>query len=181
VKIAAALLALLALTACGGRKSPSAEEVVRAWSAALDQNDNEHAARLFAHGARIIQNGELILTTHADAVRWNAGLPCGGRISALEVHGRDEVLAVFDLGARPQHRCDGIGRQAAALFQVEHGEIVLWHQIVCPSASRPGRRSDLDRGPLQDSEHEQRERDERAQHDDQCRCTSTHRCPPSRF
>jgi hypothetical protein len=138
VKIAAALFALLALTACGGAKSPSAEEVVRAWSAALDRNDNEHAARLFAHGARIIQNGQLILTTHADAVRWNAGLPCGGRISALEVHGRDEVLAVFDLGTRPQHRCDGIGRQAAALFQVEHGEIVLWHQTAVPERFAPG-------------------------------------------
>jgi hypothetical protein len=132
MKVAPILLAVLALTACGGSRSASAEDVVRAWSAALDRNDNEHAARLFAHGARIIQDGELTLSTHADAVRWNAGLPCGGRISALEVHGHDEVLAVFDLSSRPQHRCDGIGRQAAALFQVEHGEIVLWHQTAVP-------------------------------------------------
>jgi hypothetical protein len=138
MKAAPILLAVLALTACGGGKSPSAEDVVRAWSAALDRNDNEHAARLFAHGARVIQDGELTLATHADAVRWNAGLPCGGRISALEVHGKDEVLAVFDLSSRPQHRCDGIGRQAAALFQVEDGEIVLWHQTAVPERLAPG-------------------------------------------
>ena len=138
MKAAPILLAVLALTACGGSKSPSAEDVVRTWSAALDRNDNEHAARLFAHGARIIQNGELTLATHADAVRWNAGLPCGGRISALEVHGKDEVLAVFDLSSRPRHRCDGIGRQAAALFQVEDGEIVLWHQTAVPERLAPG-------------------------------------------
>ncbi|MFL5926414.1 MAG: hypothetical protein ACJ77E_05715 [Gaiellaceae bacterium] len=138
MRTAATLLALLALTACGGSRSTSAEDVVRAWSAALDRNDNEHAARLFAHGARIVQDGELTLATHADAVRWNAGLPCGGRISALELHGNDEVIAVFDLSNRPQHRCDGIGRQAAALFQVEKGQIVLWHQTAVPEQFAPG-------------------------------------------
>jgi hypothetical protein len=138
MKAAATLFALLALTACGGEKSASAEDVVRAWSAALDSNDNERAARLFADGARVVQDGELTLATHADAVRWNAGLPCGGRISALEAHGKDEVLAIFDLDNRPQHRCDGIGKQAAALFQVEHGQIVLWHQTAVPARFAPG-------------------------------------------
>jgi hypothetical protein len=134
----ATLLVLLALTACGGAKTASAPDVVRAWSAALDRNDNEQAARLFAHGAQIIQNGELILTTHADAVRWNAGLPCGGRISHLETHGNGEVLAVFDLQARPQHQCDTPGGQAAALFRVERGRIVLWHQTAVPAELAPG-------------------------------------------
>jgi hypothetical protein len=134
----AILLGLLALSACGASKSASAPDVVRAWSAALDRNDNEQAARQFAHGARIIQNGEETLTSHADAVRWNAGLPCGGRISHLELHGKSEVLAVFELRDRPQHRCDAIGDQAAAIFQVEKGEIVLWHQIAVPQRYTPG-------------------------------------------
>ena len=111
---------------------------MRAWSAALDANDNEHAARLFADDAQIVQNGEQILQTHADAVRWNAGLPCGGRISHLELHGDDEVLAIFELRNRPQHRCDGLGSQAAAIFRVEHGRIVLWHQTVVPERFAPG-------------------------------------------
>src|SRR6267378_2927069 len=87
MRLVAILLGLLALTACGSKKTASPSEVVRAWSAALDRNDNEQAARLFADGAQIIQNGEETLLTHADAVRWNAGLPCGGRISHLELHG----------------------------------------------------------------------------------------------
>jgi limonene-1,2-epoxide hydrolase len=134
----AILAGMLALTACGGQKTASAPDVVRTWSAALDRNDNEHAARLFANGARIIQNGELILATHADAVRWNAALPCGGRISHLEVRGQSQVLAVFELKNRPQHRCDGTGSQAAAIFQVDKGRIVLWHQTAVPSEYLPG-------------------------------------------
>jgi len=138
MKAAAILVAALALAGCGGAGSASAPDVVRAWSAALDANDNEHAARLFADDAQIVQNGEQILQTHADAVRWNAGLPCGGRISHLELHGDDEVLAVFELRNRPQHRCDGLGSQAAAIFRVEHGRIVLWHQTVVPERFAPG-------------------------------------------
>ena len=138
MRVLAILLAVLALTACGGKKTASAPEVVRAWSAALDRNDNEQAANLFAPGAKIIQNGEVILATHSDAVRWNAALPCGGRITRLEVRGKDEVLAVFDLDERPGHTCDGPGAQAATIFQVEHGRIVLWHQTPVPEQAAPG-------------------------------------------
>jgi limonene-1,2-epoxide hydrolase len=138
MKLVAILLGLLALTACGGKKTASAPEVVRAWSAALDRNDNEQAARLFADGAQIIQNGEATLATHADAVRWNAALPCGGRISHLVVRRNGQVLAVFELEERPQHRCDANGSQAATIFQVENGRIVLWHQTAVPDEFAPG-------------------------------------------
>ncbi len=137
MKLVAILLGLLVLTACGAKRTPSAPDVVRAWSAALDRNDNEQAARLFANGARIIQNGEAILATHADAVHWNAGLPCGGRISHLEVRSKSQVLAVFELEERPQHHCDANGNQAATLFEVEDGRIVLWHQTAVPAAYAP--------------------------------------------
>jgi limonene-1,2-epoxide hydrolase len=138
MRVLATLLGVLALTACGATKSASAPDVVRAWSAALDRNDNEQAARLFADGARVIQNGETILATHADAVQWNAALPCGGRIIRLDVESASQVLAIFDLRERPQHRCDGTGGRAAAIFQVEHGRIVLWHQTAVPAPSPPG-------------------------------------------
>jgi hypothetical protein len=138
MRLVATLLGVLALAACGGSTAASAPDVVRAWSAALDRNDNEHAARLFADGAQIVQNGEEILLTHADAVRWNAGLPCGGRISHLEQHGKSQVLAIFELQRRPQHRCDAVGGQAAAIFRVEDGQIVLWHQTVVPERFEPG-------------------------------------------
>jgi len=138
MKLLAILLAVLALTACGASKSSSPISVVRSWSAALDRNDNEHAARLFADGAQIVQNGEETLLTHADAVRWNAGLPCGGQISHLELHGKTQVLAIFELSKRPGHRCDAVGSQAAAIFRVEHGQIVLWHQTAVPERFVPG-------------------------------------------
>ena len=120
------------------RSAKSPQDVVRAWSAALDRNDNEQAAQLFADGAQIVQNGAEILATHADAVRWNASLPCGGKITHLEQRGKHEVLVVFDLRERPQHRCDGTGQQAAAIFQVVNGRIVLWHQTAVPGRLAPG-------------------------------------------
>jgi limonene-1,2-epoxide hydrolase len=131
VRFAPIVLAAVVLTSCGSH-ADSPADVVRAWSAALDRNDNEGAARLFRDGSTIVQNGELTLATHADAVRWNAALPCGGTIVFLEQRSRDEVLAVFKLRERPQHRCDAPGTEAAALFRVHGGKIELWHQTDVP-------------------------------------------------
>jgi limonene-1,2-epoxide hydrolase len=130
---AAIMLVVLALAACGGHKTTSPGEVVRAWSAALDRNDSEAAGRLFADGARVIQGDVETLATHSDAVQWNASLPCGGTITLLEPRSNGEVLAVFTLTNRPQHLCDGPGDQAAALFQVKNGKIVLWHEVDVPT------------------------------------------------
>ena len=129
---AAILLALPALAGCGGHHDPPPASVARAWSAALDRNDNEAAARLFADGAMIVQGGELVLRDHAAAVRWNAMLPCGGAIESVTTQSKTDVLVVFRLNERPQHRCDGPGTRTAALFRVQHGKIVLWHQTQAP-------------------------------------------------
>ena len=70
--------------ACGGG-STSAEGVVRAWSSAVNAGDNETAADQFATNAEIVQGGvEQRLRNRADAVDWNAGLPCSGRIVRLD-------------------------------------------------------------------------------------------------
>jgi limonene-1,2-epoxide hydrolase len=138
VRWTAITLAALALAGCGGHKTASAAQVTRAWSAALNRDDNEAAARLFADGALIVQNGSETFATHADAVRWNAGLPCGGRITRLELRGKDEVIARFELTERPRHSCDAPGGAAAAVFKVENGKIVLWHQTeVGPDDEEP--------------------------------------------
>jgi len=128
------LLAVLAVsTACGGHSANSPETVARAWSAALDRSDNADAAKLFAPYAEIVQNRELVLRTQADAIAWNAALPCGGRITRVVHEARDDqVLVVFELEERPGHRCDAPGQDAAAVFQVAHGKIVLWHQTLPP-------------------------------------------------
>jgi limonene-1,2-epoxide hydrolase len=129
------VLAAIALAGCGSG-SPSAESVVRAWSQALNQDDNETAAKLFAPDAKVVQGGTVLrLRTQHDAIAWNAALPCSGRI--LEIHSRGQTAtATFLLGNRPHSRCDGPGRHATAIFRVVRGRIVLWHQTG-PTAPEP--------------------------------------------
>jgi hypothetical protein len=128
---------VVVLAGCGSTKAASPGEVARAWSAALNTGDNEAAGRLFSSGAQIVQGGSERLRTHADAVRWNAGLPCGGTITLLEPRGDGQVLAVFRLTDRPHHICDAPGQLAAVVFEVRKGRIVLWHQTDVPKASTP--------------------------------------------
>jgi limonene-1,2-epoxide hydrolase len=111
-----------------GSSSPSAESVVRAWSQALNSDDNVRAADLFAPGAEVVQAGQVVtLRTHAQAVRWNSRLPCSGRIVSIRSDGQS-ATATFELGDRRHSRCDGPGQRATAIFRVVNGKIVLWHQ-----------------------------------------------------
>jgi limonene-1,2-epoxide hydrolase len=108
------------------------EQVVRAWSHALNTNDNVAAARLFAPNARVVQPGvDVRLSSRAIAIGFNNALPCAGKIVDLRVAGA-RVLATFLLGERPKHRCDAPGQKAAALFVVRDGKIVLWKQVPVP-------------------------------------------------
>jgi limonene-1,2-epoxide hydrolase len=128
-------LATLALSGCGSGP-PSPESVVRAWSQALNHDDNTGAAELFARGAEVVQGGHVVtLRTRRDAVAWNAALPCSGRIVSIRSHGAT-ATATFVLGNRPHNRCDGPGERATAIFKVVRGRIVLWHQTgTAPSTS----------------------------------------------
>lgn len=138
MKSAAALLALtVALGGCGGGGTASPEEVVRSWSEALNADDNDGAADLFASGAEVVQAGRSYrLSRHDDAVRWNAALPCNGRIVALEVD-EDEVTAVFVLSDSKTMPCDAPGANVAAIFIVRDGKIVRWEQTAA-EAPAPG-------------------------------------------
>jgi len=119
----------LAAAACGGHGSASPANVTRAWSQALNTGDNERAAKLFAPNAQVVQGGTSIrLRTLADAIRWNASLPCSGRILEVETRGH-EATATFELGNRTTSACDAPGATASAIFDVRDGKIVLWHQI----------------------------------------------------
>ena len=121
-----ALVAAL-LGGCGS-SNPSPESVVRAWSQELNSGDNEAAAKLFAPGAEIVQAGMMIrLRTLTDAVAWNAGLPCSGRIVSIKTSG-NTARATFVLGDRQTSKCDGPGERATAIVRVRKGKIVLWHQ-----------------------------------------------------
>jgi hypothetical protein len=125
--VAIGICSLLVAVGCGG--SRSAEDVVRAWSQALNAGDNEAAAELFAPGAQIVQGGRTVrLETHEDAVAWNASLPCSGEIVEVETEG-DNVTATFLLDDRTTSACDAPGAEATATFEIEDGKIVLWHQL----------------------------------------------------
>ena len=125
---ACCVLAALALLPGCGTGSPSAESVVRAWSQALNHDDNNTAANLFARGAKVVQLGHVItLRTYKQALAWNAALPCSGRIVSIRSRGQT-ATATFVLGDRRHSRCDGPGQEATAIFRVVSGKIVLWHQ-----------------------------------------------------
>jgi hypothetical protein len=128
-----ALLFAAVLAGCGSTP-PSPESVVRAWSQELNTGDNEDAAKLFAPGAEIVQAGTTLrLDTQAEAIAWNAALPCSGRIVSIKTNG-DTTSATFILGDRPKRKCDGPGQRATAIVRVRKGKIVLWHQTSTPPA-----------------------------------------------
>jgi len=139
VRLAGALVSLAAiafLAGCGSG-SPSAESVVRAWSAALNQDDNNTAASLFAQGAEVVQNGHVLtLRNRHQAVAWNSALPCSGKIVSIHTRGQT-ATATFVLGDRRHSQCDGPGQEATAIFKVVHGKIVLWHQTNAKGPTGP--------------------------------------------
>jgi limonene-1,2-epoxide hydrolase len=109
---------------------------VRAWSQALNVDDNNAAASLFAPDAKIVQSGQVItLRTRQDALAWNSALPCSGRILSIKSSGQT-ARATFLLGNRQHSQCDGPGQHATAIFKVVRGKIVLWHQTG-PGAAPP--------------------------------------------
>ena len=111
---------------------PKPAAIVRAWSRALNADDNLAAAQFFARNAQVIQPPLATRLTSAQlALEFNASLPCAGKVVRLTVKGK-RVTAVFVLGHRPKHTCDGPGQKAAAVFVVENGLITLWEQIPVP-------------------------------------------------
>jgi hypothetical protein len=123
---------VLGLAACAGGAEDAAgpEEVVRAWSRALNAGDNEAAAALFAVGARIEQPGFVLRVRRLDdALLWNRTLPCSGEIVRLTTRGEEEATATFLLGDRRTSPCDAPGGEAVALFRVRDGKIVLFRQL----------------------------------------------------
>lgn len=135
MRFAALLLAVFALAGCGGHKAQTPEQVVRAWSAALNRDDNAAAGALFAKDAQVIQGDVTLLHTKDEATHWNSLLPCGGTIIGITDQAKGELLVVFRLQERKFHVCDGPSDKAAAVFRVEHGKIVLWHQVPPPPAA----------------------------------------------
>ncbi|HEY7603270.1 MAG TPA: limonene-1,2-epoxide hydrolase family protein [Gaiellaceae bacterium] len=136
VAVAAAGLLAAGLPAAAKTRPATPAAVVRAWSAALDRDDNEAAADLFAKNAVVSQGGlSVVLFSHRIAVLWNSGLPCTGRIVRLTVK-KDVADATFVLGNRRSSKCDAPGTRARATFRVRNGKIARWTQL--PVRQAPG-------------------------------------------
>ena len=115
---------------------PELEKVVRAWSEAVNRNDNAAAAALFAPGAIARQSQEYHLIDAEVATIWNDGLPCAGKVVELRMVDI-AVVATFVLGQRPAHKCDAPGARAGAAFVIKDGLIVLWQQVAVPGGGTP--------------------------------------------
>jgi len=141
---AAAVTLLLGTPAALARPAATATDppatmraTVLAWSGRLNANDNAGVARLFAVPA-IIRQGNLVyrLTTREQLTIWHDGLPCGGTISRITIRGRF-ATAVFTLGLRKGHTCEGLGMEAAARFEIVKGKIRSWTQVAVPGQTGP--------------------------------------------
>ena len=128
--LAALALSVSLLAGCGGS---GAEEVVRAWSGALNAGDNYGAAELFAPGA-CAEQGDLVLDVgdYGRAIAFNQALPCSGEIVELKTRG-NLVTATFVLGQRermpPWVVCAGAGHRVKAEFVIQDGRIAVWRQL----------------------------------------------------
>jgi hypothetical protein len=117
------------ITTTGDRPVPAElAQIVLAWSAAINRNDNAAAAELFAKGAIVAQSAVFQLVDKSTAVLWNDGLPCAGTVVELRMV-QNAVVATYVLGQRPKHQCDTPGHRAGAAFVIDHGKIAVWEQV----------------------------------------------------
>ena len=109
---------------------PRDTRVIREWSDTLRGGDEVGAARFFAVPSIVqIQPGEPIyhITRRAEAVAFQAVLPCGARLLRAERDGR-YVNALFRLTMRPGATCDAPGATARTDFVIRHGKIAEWRR-----------------------------------------------------
>ncbi len=156
--LACALLASLAIGACGGATEPSTQatapppaattpapprgqpapaadtRVIRRWVNTLRRSDIAGAARLFALPA-IVQYSAggrtMRLTQRRHARTFNRLLPCGAELLRTERRGRYTV-GVFRLVERPGARCDGPGAVVETGFVIRGGRIAEWRRLPDP-------------------------------------------------
>lgn len=131
------LLGLLLPAACGGGGGGEkretdldrAERLITGWSDALRGSDVEKATDFFTVPLVVSQGRSARLTTRARVRLFNAGLPCGSKVTAVE---RQEgyFVASFVLTERPGQRCDGPGNPAQVAFKLSGDWIREWRQLV---------------------------------------------------
>jgi len=108
----------------------SATRVIRRWSDTLRGGDEVGAARYFAVPSIVqIEPGQKTyrITRRAQAVAFQAVLPCGARLLSAVRDGR-YVNALFRLTMRPGATCDAPGQTARTDFVIRGGKIREWRR-----------------------------------------------------
>jgi hypothetical protein len=157
VRLAAAVLALLALLAagCGSHRAAPARTptptatpgagglpgepvtaderaVIQGWSDTLRDGRVSRAARYFALPSVVANGtGPLQVRTRAQAEAFNRALPCGAKVVSLRRTIHHYVLATFRLTERPGPGSCGTGTGALAqtAFRVERRHITEWLRV----------------------------------------------------
>ncbi len=148
------VLALLALSACGGGSStnatsttstiagnanPADVKVIDGWVTALRQGNVDAASKYFAIPSTA-QNGPILahIRSFDDARRFNESLPCGARLVRADSAG-EFTTATFRLTERPGPGvCGaGVGGVAKTSFVIRDGKIVQWRRVGAGGGAPP--------------------------------------------
>jgi SnoaL-like domain len=125
-------LTVLAVAAagCGGSGHRTPEQVVRAWSAALNRGDEEAAAALFGPKAVFVAGDyQTVLRTRAQVLAFYREMVWCGPIVRLVAKG-NEVEAQFSLASRSKGHCERGGRERGSVyFRIRNGKIVFFDLI----------------------------------------------------
>ena len=133
VVVVAAALALAGCNDDHAAKRPSQKEMadeatVRLWTRALYDGHYDRAARFFAPGAIVQQNGTRVLQGHREAVVFNRSLSCRASVLSIRHEPKGTVLATFNLGPGRLGGCTGGGRVLVRFF-IRRGLIETWRQL----------------------------------------------------
>jgi len=126
-------------TSPDGPAPAGSERVIRTWLAAVRRADFAAAAATFAPDARVQNGGPVArLRSRAQAVAWNAALPCGATL-ANAGGASGYAIVEFRLTDRRGSRCgSGTGAPAYGAIRVRGGRITEWYRLpdpVAPSGS----------------------------------------------
>lgn len=133
-----AMVAVVGAVACGGSRSHSDVDVIRAWARALSAGDIHKAASYFAVPA-IVANGTppVRVVSRVQEREFNMLLPCGARLVKSARHGR-YIYATFLITNRVGGNCGpGVGAIAATAFLIRGGKIAEWRRLPNPGSAPP--------------------------------------------
>ena len=130
----------LALTAAAATRALPPSRSRAPGAPPSNRDDNEAAARLFAPRREDRPERTELPRDPRGRRALERGLPCGGRITRLERHGKDEVIAQFELTERPRHTLRRAGRRRSRGLPGEGRE----DRRLAPDRARPRRRQSDD-------------------------------------